>query len=107
MEGSGLWSATKQSGAGSAWARISSTAFPVAVGRISLSQQRSNQLVLYALFGGSTWSDIAGIAKSLDGGSTWPAFTVRLNTTVYGGSSLGSAHLQSADVHALELTSDH
>ncbi|MGW6981640.1 glycosyl hydrolase [Streptomyces sp. NPDC054932] len=79
FKGFGLWTSTRTSGSWSAWTRISSPALPADHDRVELAQRRSNPLVNLAVF---AWNgDLAGMARTTDGGTTWSAVPIRLNVT--------------------------
>src|SRR5207237_3255629 len=101
--GSGLWTSTRTGTSWSAWTQITSPAFPAGVGRIALAQSRNNPQTIYVLFAGTS-SDIAAIAKTSDGGSTWTAVIVRLNTPVGALSSVTLSHQHSVLIPAADLT---
>src|SRR6266496_4376287 len=101
--GSGLWISTRTGTTWSLWTQISNAAFPGSFGRIALGQSKNNPKTIYVLFAGTS-SDIAGMAKTSDGGSTWTAMTVRLNTAVGALSSSTMGHLHSVTISAADLT---
>jgi photosystem II stability/assembly factor-like uncharacterized protein len=101
--GSGLWTGTRTGTSWSPWTQIMSAAFPGSFGRIALSQSKNNLQTIYVLFAGNS-SDIAGIARTSDGGSTWTAVTVRLNTAVGALSSSTMGHQHSVTIPAADLT---
>jgi hypothetical protein len=101
--GSGLWTSTRTGTTWSPWTQIASAALPGSVGRIALGQSKNNPQTIYALFAGNS-ADIAGMAKTSDGGSTWTPVTVRLNTAVGSQSSVTMGHQHSVSIPAADLT---
>jgi photosystem II stability/assembly factor-like uncharacterized protein len=67
--GSGLWTSTKSGSTWSTWTQVTGAAFPTSFGRIALGQSQNNPQNIYVAF--SYQSSLAGIAKTIDGGTTW------------------------------------
>jgi hypothetical protein len=97
---SGLYVATRTSGTWSAFTTIAGAAIPASFGRIALGQSKNHPNTLYALFAEGVGDGFAGLARSDDGGATWSAVTVRLDTAVGSTSSAFPAdhHTHSATV---------
>jgi photosystem II stability/assembly factor-like uncharacterized protein len=105
IRGSGLWTSTRTGMAWSAWTQIASAAFPPSVGRIALGQSKNNPQTIYALLAGPA-DDIAGMARTDDGGSSWNPVTIRLafSTPINVASSSTAGHQHNVSVPAADLT---
>lgn len=102
LESSGLWTSTRQGGSWGAWTQVTDPAFPTTFDRIALGQQRSDQKVIYALFGNG-WQ-VGGMARTLNG-SNWTKVDIRLNTTaVYYSSAAADGHSHTVTVPAADMT---
>jgi len=71
--GSGIFTATRTGTTWGTWTQYTSTNFPPIFDRIVLGQSRNNPTHIYAAF--SDGYNIAGIAKTPDGGTTWNRIT--------------------------------
>ncbi|EFL31953.1 glycosyl hydrolase [Streptomyces viridochromogenes DSM 40736] len=102
FKGFGLWTSTRTSGSWSAWARITASALPAVHDRVELSQRRNNPSTIIAVFGSN--GNLAGLARTTDGGTTWSAIPVRLNVTAWYNSDLpGPGHFHSVLVPGADL----
>lgn len=99
----GLWTSTRTSGSWSAWTRLSSPALPTTHDRIQLTQRRGNLATIIAVF--ALNGDLAGMARTTDGGTTWSVVPIRLNVTSDYASSLGGPgpHFHSVVVPGADL----
>jgi hypothetical protein len=80
FDGSGIFTATRTAMAWSAWTPYASAGFPTGFGRIVLGQSRGNPNTIYAAF--SAGGNIAGMARTVDGGTTWTRVTPPLEVDV-------------------------
>ena len=97
--GSGLFTATRTAMVWSAWTQYVSANFPTGFGRIVLGQSRNNPGRIYAAF--SDGGGIAGMAKTIDGGTTWNRVTPPLWVDVTADSTVAGA---TPHTHPVTLT---
>ena len=80
FNGSGIFTATRTGMVWSTWTQYVNGNFPTGFGRIALGQSRDNPSRIYAAFSES--QNIAGMARTIDGGTTWDRVTPPLYTDV-------------------------
>ena len=97
--GSGIFTATRTGMGWSSWTQFVSTEFPTAFQRIVLGQCRAHPNRIYAAF--SDGYNVAGIAKTQNGGNSWTRVTPPLVTDVNTQSATSGA---TPHVHNLTIT---
>ena len=98
--GSGIFTATRIGTTWGTWTQYISTNFPPAFARIALGQSLNNPAHIYAAF--SDGGNLAGIARTPDGGTNWNRVTPPLAADITVESSAGGA---TAHTHTVMLTS--
>ena len=96
FDGSGIFTATRTGATWSVWTQYVSANFPAVFGRVVLGQSRNHPDHIYAAF--SSGGGIAGIAKTIDGGTTWNFVTPPLNSDVATASSSAGATAHAHDI---------
>jgi len=96
FNGSGIFTSTRTGTTWSTWTQYASANFPSLFGRIVLGQSRSDPLRIYAAF--SDGGNIAGMAKTIDGGGTWNRVTPPLHANVSATSTQSGATPHTHDV---------
>ena len=106
FNGSGIFTATRTGMVWSTWTQYASGNFPTFFGRIALGQSRDNPTRIYAAF--SAGQNIAGMAKTIDGGNTWDRVTTPLLTDVVADStSMGATpHTHQVTLSDAAMTSN-
>jgi hypothetical protein len=100
LAGSGIFTANRTGLTWSAWTQYISANFPTAFGRIVFGQSLNNPTHIYAAI--SAGGNIAGMAKTSDGGTTWDRVTPPLAVDVAAESAIAGA---SPHTHSITLTS--
>lgn len=96
FDGAGIFTATRTGATWSSWTQYVNASFPASFGRVVLGQSRNHPDHIYAAF--SSGGGIAGIAKTIDGGTNWSFVTPPLNTDVKTTSSSASATVHAHDI---------
>lgn len=96
----GLWTSTRDGGSWGAWTQIVDDLFPATMKRIALAQVANDKKTVFVMFTNASFSRLV---KTINGGGNWSEVTVRLNTSVDGGTDTVAGHWHSFTVPAADM----
>ncbi|WP_251067259.1 glycosyl hydrolase [Streptomyces sp. ISL-36] len=102
--GQALWTSTRTNGTWSAWSMLSSPALPTSgtFDRVAMAQQAGDPALVLALF--AWYPGFLALARTADGGATWSAVPIRLDSPAGATTSASAGHSHQFTVPAADMS---